>query len=209
MEAHKAVMGKHRLTDEMIFQLGFACSADHGDWSYAHLCYIEAILRVSIYVLGLKTELDDYWSVPNDELLTSITQPWETPANLSFWYGWGRSTVNAKDFDWHPLTHQHKYEGLNDIAVPLVPRFEPSFEALMEMPTRYMMLTQMHTANGAPVIPPMNSIDASDSNGAAQLYVRGTWTLSWTGRTTPDAREASCYPGMAARVQPGYWRGIE
>jgi hypothetical protein len=63
-ESHEAVISiKHKLTNDDVLKLGFGDAAVPHDWHYGHLCYIEAVLGVSIHVLGLQPDRDGEWEV--------------------------------------------------------------------------------------------------------------------------------------------------
>ena len=170
-ESHEAVIGiKHKLTSNDVVSLGFGETTAPHDWHYGHLCYIEAVLGVSIHVLGLEPDYDGPWE---DRLNPQIEQAWALQAQVPSLCKWKGYTTCMDDYDWRPLTHRLGFAGItNPVFVGLVPRFEPALEALMEMPARFTVLKEMRTAKGLKALPPLDSIIPKDTDGNPQLFIR-------------------------------------
>ena len=143
-DAHNVVIGrKHTLNKIKLFQLGFGVQLQPGNWKYAHLCYLEEILRVTLVVVGQSGPRSTYSRIYHDALKfeSHILLEWDDLKPLQHKYG--SRPYQARNYDkWYPITHKNVYLWDNNgIAIALIQRMDPIIQALLKLPEQFTMLT--------------------------------------------------------------------
>jgi hypothetical protein len=97
-QCHRTCIGHlNQIDSATLKELGFGTESNPHEWTYAHLCYIELVLDVEIYILGHEYSIN--FPADQQELAAHVKTGW-----------WGKNATmlahkSGKDLKWHRLTH--------------------------------------------------------------------------------------------------------
>lgn len=125
----------HGLDISCIKQLGFESRPQPGVWNYAHLCYTEAVLQVSLYAIGPA----DFTIPEGLNIHKAAGIQWETSSSECYLPPLTDKSSHQSNLRWYSLTHRGSEQWDNSIpTAQLVPLFKPILESLLQLPERYL-----------------------------------------------------------------------